>query len=372
MPIARLSLSHFRNHRMLDLALDALGGGGFVVLSGANGAGKTNIAEALSLLSPGRGLRGSPFVQMATAGSGQGFAIAAQLAGADGGSDVRLGTGIAADQPAKRLVRVNGAAASASSLAEWLAVVWLTPAMDRIFMESAGARRRFLDRLVLAVNPAHATHSTRYEAAMRARTKLLIGDAPADPAWLAALEAQMAAHGAALDEARHALVAALAQRLTGDSEDFLARPDVALAYDDGAATPWEPPALAAALREARGRDAAAGRALIGPHRIDLDVHHAQKAIPASLGSTGEQKAMLIRIILAHAALLSAGGARPLLLILDEVAAHLDPDRRAALYARLAQSGAQCWMTGTDADLFAGLPGASAHFHLDGGALRRIA
>jgi DNA replication and repair protein RecF len=361
MHIKRLILTQFRSHESLKLDT----GPGFIAISGANGAGKTNILEACSLLSPGRGLRGSAFADMARQNGDGGFAVAARLA-----DDVSampaldIGTAVLADTPSKRVVQINGAAVSANRISEYLAVVWLTPAMDRLFADTAGARRRFLDRLVLAVEPAHGQHATRYEAAMRARTKLLTGEAPDDAAWLTALEAQMALHGAAMDAARRRLVADLDAAIKADSADFLASPALQIIASVGAPEQWDEDNLVAALHVGRARDAAAGRALAGPHRSDLNVMHRAKDMPAASSSTGEQKAMLIRIVLAHTALVAQRSGRAPLLLLDEVAAHLDPERRAALYERLAQTGAQVWMTGTDAALFDALPGPALHFHLN--------
>jgi DNA replication and repair protein RecF len=277
-----------------------------------------------------------------------GFGVAAQLAAAasDERGDVgpiHLGTGTLASAPERRQVRINGAPAAANALADWLAVLWLTPAMDRLFADSAGGRRRFLDRLTLALHPAHAMHAARYEAAMRARNKLLAEDAP-DPDWLTALEARMAEHGAAIEQARAATVASLAQRLEAAPPGPFAR--AAIALDNGDTAPLGP-----RLGESRGRDAAAGRTLAGPHRADLLVTHAAKQQPAARSSTGEQKALLLGLVLAHADLVRASSDRPLVLLLDEVAAHLDPHRRAALFERLGGSGGQVWMTGTEASLF---------------------
>jgi DNA replication and repair protein RecF len=227
--------------------------------------------------------------------------------------------------------------------------------MDRLFVDTASARRRFLDRLVLALRPGHATHAARYEAAMRARNKLLAENA-ADPDWLTALEARMAEHGAALAEARQATVDALSSRLAGAPEGPFAR--AAIALEGG-----EVPDLAAALAADRARDAAAGRTLVGPHRTDLAVTHVGKSQPAALCSTGEQKALLIGIILAHADLVADATARRPILLLDEVAAHLDPVRRGALFERLAGKG-QVWMTGTEPALFEGI-GAATRIALGG-------
>jgi DNA replication and repair protein RecF len=345
MYVSRLALTDFRSYA--DMTLEA--GPGFVVLTGENGAGKTNILEALSLLAPGRGLRGAALSEMARSDGPGGFAVAARLAseaGVGAGEDVELGTGAAATAPERRQVRINGATASAAGLSEWLSILWLTPAMDRLFGEAASGRRRFLDRLVLALEPGHGHHAARYEAAMRARNKLLAEPDGSDPAWLAALEAGMAEHGAAVADARERTVAALGERLAASPDGPFARAGLALAG-------WRvgPVPLAAELRGSRGRDAAAGRTLVGPHRSDLAVTHLGKGQPAERCSTGEQKALLLGLVLAHAELVAERTGRPPLLLLDEVAAHLDPLRRAALFDRLAAMETQVWMTGTEPALF---------------------
>jgi DNA replication and repair protein RecF len=223
--------------------------------------------------------------------------------------------------------------------------------MDRLFVAPASERRRFLDRLTLALAPGHAHHAARYEAAMRARNRLLSDDAPADPEWLSALETAMAEHGAAIDAARRAMIDALAARIAGEPQEDFARAGVALAGWTGETRD----AFARGLRDGRRRDAAAARALAGPHRTELAVTHLAKRQPAALASTGEQKALLFGIVLAHAALVAERVGRAPILLLDEVAAHLDARRRAALFARLAAGGAQVWMTGTEPELFAGAP-----------------
>ena len=339
--LSRLVLTDFRNHA--DLALAP--GGGFVVLTGRNGAGKTNVLEAVSLLAPGRGLRRAGLSQMARSDGAGGFGVAATLA-----YGVEIATGTLASAPERRVVRVSGANASAGALAERLSVLWLTPAMDRLFVEPAGERRRFLDRLTLALVPAHAGETQRYERAMRDRNRLLAEPNP-EAAWLEAVEAQMVRHGLALDAARRDTVAALGERLRGPADVDFPRASIALeGWHDTAE------ALALALRMGRARDAAAGRALVGPHRVDLTVTHVDKQAPAALASTGEQKALLLGIVLAHAELVAERRGTPPVLLLDEVAAHLDPARRAGLFARLAGRG-QVWMTGTERALFAGADGA---------------
>jgi len=374
--LSRLVLTDFRNYAAALIEP----GPGFVLLSGDNGAGKTNVLEAVSLLTPGRGLRGAALSEMARSDGPGALAISARLnpnpfvpsevegrsrqrvsTSLDTNGVVELGTGTLASAPDRRQVRINGATAAVNALAEWLSVLWLTPAMDRLFTDSAGARRRFLDRLVLALEPGHAHHAARYEAAMRARNKLLAEPDAADPAWLAALEAGMAEHGAAVAEARLATVEALDARLADSPDDGFAR--ASLALEGGTEGN-----LADILRAKRGRDAAAGRATHGPHRHDLAVIHRATLQPASRCSTGEQKALLLGIILGHAELVAdRRGAAPILL-LDEVAAHLDPGRRAALFARLEGRG-QVWMTATEPALFEGIA-AATHYAVAGGQIVR--
>jgi len=350
-PVSRLALTDFRSYASALIEP----GPGFVLLSGENGAGKTNLLEAVSLLSPGRGLRGAALSDMARIGGAGGFGVAARL------GDIEIGTGAQAAAPERRQVRINGAPASVNSLSEWLSVLWLTPAMDRLFMGSAGDRRRFLDRLVLALEPSHAHHSSRYEAAMRARNKLLGDDAAADPDWLAALEQQMAEHGTAIAGARLRAVTALGERLESVPEDEFARAAIGL---DG----WEQSDLAGQLRDSRSRDVAAGRATVGPHRQDLLVTHRAKQMEAARSSTGEQKALLLGLVLAHADLVADRRGEPPLLLLDEVAAHLDPKRRSALFARVEGRG-QVWMTATEASLFDGI-GSASRYHLEAGSIAR--
>jgi DNA replication and repair protein RecF len=347
-PVSRLTLTDFRSYASASLEV----GGGFVLLHGDNGAGKTNLLEAVSLLAPGRGLRGGPLSEMARRGGNGGWAVATRLAETD------IGTGTLPGAPERRQVRVNGAAASVNSLSEWLSILWLTPAMDRLFAGSAGERRRFLDRLVLALEPGHAHHAVRYDAAMRARNKLL-AEERWDTAWLGSLEAAMAEHGVALADARSRTIAALDDRLANAPEDEFARAAIAL---DG----WAGRDLAALLAANRQRDAAAGRATEGPHRHDLAVAHRAKQMPAASSSTGEQKALLLGLVLAHAELVAERRGDPPILLLDEVAAHLDPKRRAALFARLENRG-QVWMTATEAGLFDGI-GQASRFHVTPGAI----
>jgi DNA replication and repair protein RecF len=360
MALDHIQLADFRNHR--QTLID--GTARFNLLVGDNGAGKTNVLEAVSLFAPGRGLRRAALADMpAQAGAG-GFAVSADLI-ADG-DPVRLGTGVAAQKPGRRIVQVNGADAPAVRLGEWLSIGWLTPAMDRLFAEGAGARRRFLDRLVLALEPGHARNAVRLEGALRERNRLLAETAEPDPSWLDAIEVQLAEAGAAVAQSRQRLVAGLDAALADLPEAPFARPS--LAYVAGG--PVDEPELAAALAESRRRDRAAQRTLVGPHRDELTVTLAAKAQPAAECSTGEQKAMLIAITLAHAGLLDRD--RPRLLLLDEVAAHLDPLRREALFDRLRDSGAQLWLTGTELAPFAAIEREAAVWRVSEGAALRLA
>ena len=359
MALDRILLAHFRNHRET-----ALGGTArFNLLVGDNGAGKTNVLEAISLLAPGRGLRRAQLSDIPAQDGPGSFAVSAELAGAAG--PVRLGTGIAPERPGRRIVHVNQADAPASQLGEWLSVGWLTPAMDRLFMEGAGARRRFLDRLVLAVDPAHARNAARLETALRERNRLLTEPAEPDPAWLDAIEAQLAEAGSRVATARASLVQRLCTALASLPHSPFARPEPV--YVPGG--PAEPDGLARALAESRRRDRAAQRTLIGPHRDELSVTMAGKGTSAADCSTGEQKAMLIALTLAHAGLLEES--RPALLLLDEVAAHLDPVRREALFARLRAGTAQVWLTGTELAPFAAIREEAAVWRVTGGAVERI-
>ncbi|KLE33879.1 DNA replication/repair protein RecF [Aurantiacibacter luteus] len=358
MALDRITLSTFRNHA--DTRLDETRQ--LNLLVGENGAGKTNVLEALSLFAPGRGLRRAVLGDMAGKSGAGGFGIGARLLTRDGGEPVQLGTGL---RGSRRIVQVNGAETSAVALGEWLAVGWLTPAMDRLFADSAGTRRRYVDRLAVALDPAHARHAARYEAALRERNRLLSDEREPDPAWIDSIEAQMAAAGAMLAQGRAALVEALVAELAALPTQPFARPALAL-ETTGAREEGE---LRAQLAGNRRRDRAAQRTLAGPHRDDLVVTMEGKAMPAAECSTGEQKAMLIAITLAHAALAARG--RPSLLLLDEVAAHLDPLRREALFDRLRSSGTQVWLTGTERAPFEGIAGEAAVWQVAEGRAERI-
>jgi DNA replication and repair protein RecF len=362
MALSKISLENVRNHAATTLAETAH----FNLLVGENGAGKTNLLEAISLLGPGRGLRRANLGEVARR-SAPGdpplpFAIGASLT-EQGQVSARLGTFTEAGQPGRRLVRVNGAPASAASLAEWLALSWLTPAMDGLFTDSAGARRRFMDRMALAIAPDHARRVNALEASLRERGRVL--ENGGDPGWLDAVEAQAADHGAVVARTRADLVARLVDELSALPPEPFARP--ALTYRPGG--PVDETALRAELARQRPRDRAAGRALTGPQRDELEVVMASTRQPAASCSTGEQKAMLIAITLAHGILASAG--RPSVLLLDEVAAHLDPVRRTELFRRLRQGRAQVWMTGTELAPFDAIRGEAAIWRVSGGSVQKV-
>jgi DNA replication and repair protein RecF len=276
-----------------------------------------------------------------------------------------LGTGTQPERPRRRVVQVNGAESSAVSLGEWLAVGWLTPAMDGLFTDAAGARRRYMDRLALALDPVHARHAARYEAALRERNRLLAEETEPDPQWLDSIEAQLAEAGAALAARRAMLVERVSAELAALPEAPFARPALALAT----AGPRDAEGLANDFARHRARDRAAQRTLSGPHRDDLEVTMAGKGAPAAACSTGEQKAMLIAITLAHAGLAAAG--RPGVLLLDEVAAHLDPVRREALFERLSSGQAQVWLTGTERAPFEAILAQAATWRVSGGQVERL-
>lgn len=363
--IRRLRLSHFRSHKLFEIETD----GRPVALHGPNGAGKTNVLEAISLLSPGRGLRRAPAEELIRRPEGIGWKIAA-LAEAPGG--LREVETFVPAPGARREVRIDGKAAAQASLGEILPMVWLTPAMDRLWTEGAAERRRFLDRAVLSFDPGHADRSLAYEKAMRERNRLL-RDGPRDPAWLSALEAQMATAGAAIARARAEAVAALTAA-QDRAESAFPRARIAIEgeterrfaelIEAGGAPADEAPVaeamLAAAYQAGRRRDEAAGRTLTGPHRSDLLAIFAAKGVEARLCSTGEQKALLISLVLANARALAAATGAPPVILLDEVAAHLDAARRAALYDEICALDAQAWMTGTGPELFEALGARGEH------------
>ncbi|MBN9513124.1 MAG: DNA replication/repair protein RecF [Alphaproteobacteria bacterium] len=379
--VRQLRLSNFRNYRQLrlDCGLEP------VVLVGANGAGKTNLLEALSFLAPGRGLRRARLDDVChrprSAGSDDppaaSWAVAATLDTPDG--RLAIGTGL---EPARhegglprRVVRIDGRPASSqTALGRHVAAVWLTPQLDRLFLDGASERRRFLDRLVTALHPEHAGDVAAYENALRQRARLL-GEGNRDPHWFTALEDTMARHGVALAAARADTVQRLdaAARLgvgpfpraslamAGEVDGWLATMAAIDAEDR----------LRGNLAASRLRDAEAGTTSCGPHRSDLAVRHLDLDLPAAEGSTGQQKAVLVSIALAHARLVALSRSRPPLLLLDEIAAHLDAERRVALFDEVVALGVQSWMTGTDAELFAPLAGRAQILRVADGSIAAV-
>jgi DNA replication and repair protein RecF len=371
----RLTLTDFRSYARAELSLT----GRPVFLVGPNGAGKTNLLEAVSFFTPGRGLRGASLAEVGRRlpgeTAGRAWAVAAVLA--SNGEETRLGTGVEQPGASRRIVRLEGETVPPGRLAEHLRQVWLTPAQDRLFLEGAGDRRRFFDRLVFAAEPPHAAHASAYEKAQRERMRLLT-DGPAEPAWLGALEARLAEAGALMAAARARTLAALQAEIDGRGERPFPQAKLALTG------PWEQMAaeglglseierrLAAALAAGRERDAAAGRALTGPHRGDLAVIHVEKDRPAAECSTGEQKALLLNLVLAQAARLARNPAAPApVLLLDEVAAHLDRRRRAALFDEIEAVGLQAFLTGADEHLFEELKGRAQGVRVEGAELAEI-
>lgn len=343
MYLSRLSLSHFRSHRLARLKVDARP----VAIYGPNGAGKTNLIEAVSLFSPGRGLRRASAQEMARRPEALGWKITGALHGPDGAHEVAF----VSEGGAARQVRIDDKPASQLALGRIARAVWLVPSMDRLWIEGAEGRRRFLDRLTLSFFPDHAQAALDYEKAMRERNRLL-KDQVRDAHWYHALEAQMARTGTELHANRRAALERLAAAQLGAETAFPAA-ELSLMQSEGAMPETEPD-LRAALAESRFRDLAAGRSLVGPHRTDLLGVYTAKGVPASDCSTGEQKALLISLILANARALAADHDAAPILLLDEVAAHLDAARRAALYDEICALGAQAWMTGTGPELFAEL------------------
>ncbi len=368
MRLDRLVLTRFRSYP----ALTWRPGARVSVLTGPNGSGKTNLLEAVSLLAPGRGLRGARVAELARAGEDGSWAVAARLQGPDGPCE--LGTGAAPEGGGdRRVFRLDGAAPrSQAEVAARFAVVWLTPQMERLFGEAASGRRRFLDRLVWALEPGHAREVAAHDAAMGQRNRLL-AEGRADPSWLAGLEDSMARHSVAATAGRASLVrrlnaallaapgafpAARLELLDPVAERLAAGP--ALAAED-----W----LRAALAGRRDEDRQAGGAGLGAHRADMALFDAETGLPAALASTGQQKALLTAVVLGHAALIAQARGEAPLLLLDEPAVHLDAPRRRALFEALARLPGQVLLTGTDADAFAPLRGLAEGLLAGGGTLR---
>ena len=376
--ITRLRLTQFRSYEAAELRSEA----DTVVLLGPNGAGKTNVLEAISLLAPGRGLRRAALDQLPYRHDGvkaDGWAVSAVLAGTYG--DVMLGTGQEPDPTGEaraRRCRIDGEpVGSAAAFADFVRVIWLTPEMDGLFSGPPAERRRFLDRLVLAVDAEHGARVNALERALRARNRLL-EDPRTDPRYLDAVEQELAALSVAVAAARLETVRRLASGITAGRDDGSAFPWATLALDGAIerelaylpATQVED-GYRAVLREARPRDRAAGRTLEGAHLSDLMVGHGPKAMPAAQGSTGEQKALLIGLILAHARLVAEMAGMSPVMLLDDVVAYLDPSRREALFATLHALGGQVWMTGADPAAFAALPQGAERFSVSPGRVASI-
>jgi DNA replication and repair protein RecF len=338
--LSNLTLSHFRSHQRAVIDCDARP----VAIHGPNGAGKTNILEAISLLSPGRGLRRSSAEDMTRRPEALGWKLTALLHSRQQIHEIEIWS----EGGSARQVRIDGKAAPQTSLGRIARVLWLIPSMDRLWIEGAEGRRRFLDRVTLSFLPDHAEQSLAYEKAMRERNRLL-KDMVREPSWYLALEAQLAETGAAIHANRLAALMALAEAQE-QAETAFPTAKLELLCD----MPADALGLRTALADNRMRDLAAGRTLVGPHRADLSGVYAAKGVPARDCSTGEQKALLVSLILANARALAADFGAPPILLLDEVAAHLDATRRAALYDEIVALGAQAWMTGTGPELFAEL------------------
>lgn len=366
--LSRLKLTDFRNYAEATLLLD----GRHVVLTGENGAGKTNLLEAISFLSPGRGLRRAVLTDVTRVGAGAGFSVFAEVEGMDG--KVSLGTGIEGDgEITTRRLRINGTPTrSTEELSDHLGMLWLTPAMDGLFTGPSADRRRFLDRLVLSIDPAHGRRAGDFERTMRSRNRLL-SEGRYDPSWLTAIETQMAGLGIAMAAARREMLGLLRNLSTAAEQTPFPSPVLALegfldeALDAPAADLED--RYLDMLRQGRGRDAAAGRTLEGPHRVDLLVRHREKDMDAGRCSTGEQKALLIGLILAHARLTANMTGFAPVLLLDEIAAHLDEGRRAALFDLVDALGGQAFMTGTDRAMFSALTDRAQYITVEGGSIR---
>lgn len=343
MYLTSLTLSHFRSHKRAVIEADRRP----IAIWGPNGAGKTNLIEAVSLFSPGRGMRRAAAAEMARRPEALGWKISGDLVGVSGFHEISFSS----EGGAARQVRIDDKPASQVALGRIARAIWLIPSMDRLWIEGAEGRRRFLDRLTLSFFPDHAQAALDYEKAMRERNRLL-KDMVRDPHWYGALETQMAEAGAAMHLNRRASVARIMQAQSGAETAFPAA-ELTLIQSEGS-MPENASDLRDALAESRFRDLAAGRTLVGPHRTDLQGTFIAKGVPASDCSTGEQKALLISLILANARALSQDEGEPPILLLDEVAAHLDAGRRAALFDEISALGAQAWMTGTGPELFAEL------------------
>jgi DNA replication and repair protein RecF len=373
--IQRISLTDFRSYGQARIDID----GRSAYLFGPNGAGKTNFLEAASFFSLGRGLRGASLADVGRRypgeAEGRAWTVSADITAAD--EPVHLGTGVDSGGAQRRLARISGEAAPIAAFGRYLRLIWLTPAQDRLFLDGAAERRRFLDRLVFSARPEHAGDVAAYERAQRERMRLL-GDGPADNSWLNALEAQAAAAGARLAAARAATVEALSAEIGSRGESAFPTAILKLTGEwermaaEGAPIHAVDAKLARALSESRSRDASAGRPLCGPHRTDLTVVHREQDRDAAQCSTGEQKALILNLILAQAARLSRANSAPNpILLLDEVAAHLDQARRAALFDELEALCLQAFLTGVDEALFEALKGRAIGVRVDAASLTTL-
>jgi DNA replication and repair protein RecF len=352
--LRELTLSHFRSHRRAVLSLDARP----IAIFGRNGAGKTNILEAVSLMSPGRGLRGASAEDMARRPESVGWKLTGVLQSLHQVHEVETW----AEPGGSRNVTIDGKTAAQVALGRISRVTWLVPVMDRLWMEGADGRRKFLDRMAMSFEPGHGEAVLTYEKAMRDRNRLL-KDGHRDAHWYGALEAQMAKAGAAIQENRRRTVALIVGAQMSAQTAFPAA-ELQLLHAEGAETGPEGEAeLAGAYAESRPRDLMAGRTLVGPHRADLAATYAEKSMPARECSTGEQKALLVSLILAHGRALAQDFGAPPMLLLDEVSAHLDADRRAALYDEIVALGAQAFLTGTGPELFTELGARAMHIEV---------
>jgi len=369
--ITSVTLTDFRSYETARLEP----GAGITVLHGPNGAGKTNVLEALSFLTPGKGLRGAGTAEVGRREPGEAAGRAWAVAAVLGDDERRLGTGIQAPGSARRIVRIDGEPAQPGDLLDHIRPIWATPDQDRLFSDSRAERLKFFDRLVFAARPSHAHAVAAYEKALRERLRLLSEaadrDGVADPMWLDALEARLAEHGASAAINRFEALAELQAAIDARTATAFPQGDLALAGEaearaaDGAGQDDISGLLAEGFQRARGRDGAAGRSLFGPHRTDLTALHREKGRSASEGSSGEQKALVLNLILAQLSRLADGESRPILL-LDEAPAHLDDRRRAALFDEIQALGLQAVMTGTERGLFAALEGQATFVRVSGG------
>ena len=374
----KINISQFRNYEAarLDLTETGQNASRVVVLTGSNGAGKTNILEAVSLLVPGKGLRRAEIkdIKNRAAGAEDLWAVSAEIETAKG-LTVRIGTGLNRETK-RRIVRIDGKNTKRQSdLSGFVSAVWLTPQMDRLFLEGSSARRRFLDRLVFAYEPDHVTRINRYNKIMRERMKLLQLDKPADPRWLSELETQMSAAAVSAAASRIALLQCLQQHAdTLDSPFPRPRLEVEGWVENEIALRSAIDVeenLKNKFTAARTTDRFSGRTGDGIHRSDLRVIYAEKNIPAALASTGEQKALLVSIILAHALMMQAEKGFVPIILLDEVAAHLDKVRRQQLFSQLGSLKGQIWLTGTDESIFSSLQNTAKYFRVDQGRIITI-